>query len=65
MSESKKVVRKKVITIETLEDGTERTHIAEYSTVQVSNGLSQDIAVGKDKGRVTENDKCRQNQKYD
>ena len=54
MSESKKVVRKKVITIEILDDGTERTHFAEYSTVQLSNGLSYDIAVGKDKRRVTE-----------
>lgn len=57
MSESKKVVRKKVITIETLDDGTKHTHIAEYETVQLSNGLSYDIAVGKDKRRVTENDK--------
>ena len=53
MSESKKVVRKKGITREILDDGTERTHIAEYNTVQLSNGWSYDIAVGKDKRRVT------------
>ena len=57
MSESKKVVRKKVIILETLEDGTERTHIAEYETVYLANGWSYDIAVGKGKRRVAENDK--------